>query len=479
MELIHSILSNVWSAALVVFFFGSSIFVHELGHFLAARRRGVVVERFSIGMGPAMLKWRAKDGVEYWLSWLPIGGYVRLPQLADMGAIEGDSTVDVTKLPPPSYTTRVLVFVAGAIFNLVFAFFLACILWVIGLPTREDASTTQIGYVMQKMELPDRSTQLSPAAKAGLRPGDTILEVDGTEVSDWSAVQQALALGTGRTADGKDRLVTLKIRRGEQVLDFTLNPVLAGDQKMRKIGVSSAHRIIVGKVVPGSVAESAGLRAGDRIVRADDLAIMSAAQLADYMDSHAAGTVKLGVQRGPAVETVSVGPQKQVQDFFNGFEISFGLQLTRENPFKQFQTILMNTLQSIASLVNPHSDVGLSKMSGPVGIISLFWDAANSEYPVRVAMWLTVLINISLAVFNLLPIPVLDGGHILFATIGKLRGRALPPDFVNAAQSVFIVLLFSMVIYLSVFDVRRIVRSDRAEPTPAAQEPKSVPAPAK
>src|SRR5471030_3144775 len=90
-DLLHSLLANVWPAFLVVLFFGGSIFVHELGNFLAARRRGVHVERFSIGFGPAIWSWRGRDGVEYRLALFPLGGYVLLPQLADLGAIEGKS----------------------------------------------------------------------------------------------------------------------------------------------------------------------------------------------------------------------------------------------------------------------------------------------------------------------------------------------------------------------------------------------------
>src|SRR2546423_13421052 len=106
MDLIHSLFANLWSVFLVVLFFGGSIFVHELGHFLAARRRGVRVERFSIGFGPAIWSRRGRDGVEYRLSWFPLGGYVLLPQLADLGMLEGESNVDAAKLPPVTYLTK-------------------------------------------------------------------------------------------------------------------------------------------------------------------------------------------------------------------------------------------------------------------------------------------------------------------------------------------------------------------------------------
>src|SRR5471030_853489 len=107
-ELLPTLLSNIWSIALVVLFFGGSIFVHELGHFLAARWRGAKVERFSIGFGPAIWSWYGRDGVEYRIAWLPLGGYVLLPQLADLGPIEGKSEVEVEKLPPVNYPTKMI-----------------------------------------------------------------------------------------------------------------------------------------------------------------------------------------------------------------------------------------------------------------------------------------------------------------------------------------------------------------------------------
>lgn len=477
MELLQSLLSNFGSLFLVIFFFGSSIFVHELGHFLAARRRGLTVERFSIGFGPKMFGWRGKDGVEYCLCWLPLGGYVRLPQLADLRELEGDSnTADVSDLPAPSYLTKLIVFLAGAVFNLIFAFLLASVLWVIGFPTTEDDSTTRIGYVVQTLTLPDESRQPSPASKADIRPGDVLLAIDGTEVRDWAAIQQALFLGSGRTADGSDRLVHLKLQRGDQILEKDVNPVLAGDEKFRRIGISAAHSVVIGQVAANSVAAQAGLQPGDRVTQMGTEEVLSLAQFSDYLKGHAAETVPLEVERNAAKVTLSIPPQKNAEETLAGVTFARNIQLTRENPVSQFKTILASTFRSMAALVNPRSDIGLSKMSGPIGIVNQFWLAATSSYPVRVAIWLTILINISLAVFNLLPIPVLDGGHILFATIAKLRGRALPADFIQGATSIFIVLLFSMILYVSYNDVRRLMR-DRSEIAPPPPPP-SIPAPA-
>jgi regulator of sigma E protease len=196
MEILSSALGNVWSIFLIVLFFGGSIFVHELGHFLAARRRGVKVERFSIGFGPRVLGWRGKDGVDYRLSLFPLGGYVALPQLADMSGIEGETESDVPSLPPISYSTRMIVFAAGAFFNILFAFALATILWFVGQPTSEDLATTRIGYVSSTLTLENGETVTSPAREAGLRPSSPAPAAPTTDAAAPSSPSSAPGSGS-------------------------------------------------------------------------------------------------------------------------------------------------------------------------------------------------------------------------------------------------------------------------------------------
>jgi len=153
-----------------------------------------------------------------------------------------------------------------------------------------------------------------------------------------------------------------------------------------------------------------------------------------------------------------------------GLAFSSGLHLTHPSPFIQIRDQVTMTFRELGSLLNPHSDVGLSKMSGPIGIVHMLSSAA--ETGLWAVLSLTVLINVNLAILNLLPVPVLDGGQMLFATIGRVRRRALPANFIVTTQGVFMVLLFSMIIYISYFNVRswaRDVRSDRA--AAAAQKP--------
>jgi regulator of sigma E protease len=467
MDSLTSLFGNVWSIATIVLFFGGSIFVHELGHFLAARRRGLKVDRFSIGFGPKICSW-TRDGVEYRLAWLPLGGYVALPQLADMSTIEGEST-SVDKLPPVSYSTRMIVFAAGAFFNILFALFLASILWVIGQPTSEEMATTRIGYIAKTITLADGSSVPSPASEAGFQIGDVIKAIDGTKVSDWPDLLQTLVTSAGVTSDGR-RQAVFSIERAGQPLTLTAHPRLAGDDNIRKVGISPAYTVIVAAVPEKSLAQTIGLQANDQIQTLNGVPLLSLATLVEAMQAKPATELSLQILRGTQTLALTV-PATRAADapalLGAGYRTNFGLVHT--NPFEQLYQQVVSTFRTLWSLLHPHSDIGISKMSGPVGISKIYWDAAQAG--IRYVLWIAILVNVNLAIFNLLPIPVLDGGHMLFATIGKLRGRALPMNFIATAQSVFIVLLFSMIIYVSVFDVRRIIRDNHVEP-PAKESSK-------
>ncbi len=459
MSLLQSLLGSLWSVFLIVLFFGGSIFVHELGHFLAARRRGVKVSRFSIGFGPAIWSRIGKDGVEYRLSWIPLGGYVALPQLADMAAIEGE-TESADRLPPVSYSTRMIVFVAGAVFNILFAFLLASVLWLVGQPTSEDLSTTRIGYIAKTITLADGKAVTSPAVEAGLKAGDTIRAIDGIRVREWPEVLQTLVMSAGVTADGQ-RTALFTVERDGKTLDILVHPRLSGDDNVRKVGILAAYTPIVAAVPEKSLAESVGLKTGDELLRLDSTPLLNLVQLMDTMqETTQAFTVT--VKRGDQTLDLHVPAGRPVEPaplLGAAYRTTYGLKYT--NPVRQITDQVIMTWRTLWSLVNPRSDIGISKLSGPIGIGKIYWDA--SEAGIRYVLYIAILVNVNLAIFNLLPIPVLDGGHMMFATIGRLRGRALPVNFIAAAQSIFVILLFSMIIYVSVFDVRRIANDVKAE----------------
>ncbi len=483
MDLFQILTSSVWSILMIALFFGGSIFVHELGHFWVARKRGVKVDRFSIGFGPAILKWKGKDGVEYRLSWLPLGGYVALPQLADMRGLEGEPGAEVAALPSPNYTTRMLVFGAGAFMNVVFAFALATILWKAGLPASADMQRAKIGHVLPEIELPDQTKAPSPAAAAGLLVGDTIVAIDGNPVETWDEMRQMLFTGSGRAADGKPQ-AALTVRRGEQTLILSARPVLAGDERMRMLGISPYEQLKVGKIEAGSLAEKAGLLPGDVLWSLDGVVLTSGQLYVAGLRAAPSRPSELVVERGGQKVTLAVPARPEAKEAAElGVLFEPETVLLHRTPWKQIEDNVKMTFRTLGSLLNRDSDIGISKLSGPIGIARVFHITAQTD--IRYVLWFTIIVNVNLAIFNLLPLPVLDGGHMLFATIGKLRGKALPAGFIQAAQSVFVAALLSMMLYVSFFDVRRIARDAKAEspakenadtPSGPAAQPESPPA---
>lgn len=484
-DLLSSLFSNLWSIFLVVVFFGGSIFVHELGHFLAARRRGVHVERFSIGFGPAILSWRGKDGVEYRLSWIPLGGYVLLPQLADLSAVEGKSETDVSALPPISYTTKMLVFVAGAAFNILFAFLLAMIVWVVGQPTIAVFNTTTIGHVEPTITLGNDKVVPNPAAEAGLQPGDVVKSIDDLPVRDFEDIMNAVVLGKERSADGR-RVSNFVIERGGRQLSVTVHPLLLGDDQLRVAGVQPAEDLTAEAVMPGSPAEAAGVRPGDRIVAVDGRPVFRRVTVANHLAQHADRPSAFVFQRGDSRLTLQIQPRLQSDSPGATPVPRIGIQyrepviVVHPTPWAQISEDVRMTFRTISALLSPSSDIGASKLSGPIGIARALHQQA--QWDIRRVLWFTILVNVNLAIFNLLPIPVLDGGQMLFATINRLRRRELPASFIMATQSAFFVLIFSLIIYVSFFDVRRLARdlqADRAEAAAAERAKETAPAPAR
>jgi len=457
--------SSVWSIALIVFFFGGSIFVHELGHFLAARRRGLRIDRFSIGFGPKIFAW-VRNGVEYRVSWLPLGGYVALPQLADMRGIEGQPVDDRATLPSISYADKMIVAVMGAVFNVIFAFALACVIWIFGLPTTDQQTTTTVGFVAATLTLPDGTEVESPAAKAGLKEGDRILRIDGRSVDDWGGLKQTLVSSTGRGSDGKPRSL-LTVERDGQIMEMEIFPRIGGDERMRLIGISPAEPLVVGATIANSPAARADILKGDRIVKVEGQTFYSRWQLEDHIARNAGKDVRYTIEREGKtlefalrpVEVVYTSDGQKTTSVGIGYETA--MLLIHPGPVEQIREQFVQMYRVLSALINPQSDLGIGQMNGPPGIVRVLF--ATSQIDIRITIWVTILININLAVFNLLPIPVLDGGHMLFATLGKLRGRALPARFIAASQSAFMILLFSLMIFVSFRDVGRWFRDTRED----------------
>lgn len=485
-----SILYDFTFLLVALFALGFTIFIHELGHFLAARQRGLLIKRFSIGFGPKIFGW-TRNGVEYRLSAIPFGGYVALPQLVDMGRIEGsdreqeekeslqswdeneakkDKSQVMDPLPKIGYSDKMIVSVMGAVFNILLAFFLACILSFFGYEVSDAQLTTKIGYVADKVErwnpLIQKGEEVSgPGKKAGLQVGDEILEVDGSSVESFMDIQNRIITGKQQTPEGV-RLVNLTILRKGQEVELEAYPVVFGSEEMRVIGIGPEETFFIEELTPDMPAIKAGLEIGDQPYAMDGQRIHSFSQLIDLLkntDSNQsiAFTVRKGGENGPEKTYDLIPVEKElavgaslVSRKLIGFRPVGKSVITYPNPFVLILKRVKDMYLTLTGLISPRSDVKLRNMSGPVGIVNHLSVFAKIGF--KKLLWFVVFINVNLAILNLLPIPVLDGGHMVFATIEKLRGQPLPLAFLERAQMLFVVLLFSFMLYVTFFDVQRL-----------------------
>jgi regulator of sigma E protease len=447
--------TKIYPAVLVVFFFGLTIFIHELGHFLMARRRGLVVERFSIGFGPKMFGW-VKDGIDYRVSWLPFGGYVALPQMSPMETLEGKTEKTPVELPAASPLSKILVALAGPVMNIILAFILATVVYWFGLP--QPVNPSIVGWV----EPGSREEQL------GIQPGDRIVAVDNHPVKTWMGVDEAVALS-------RSPEVKITIERGGTRTEYLLETEMNQMFGVKTINLYSRGRPYARSVFAGSPAEKAGILAGDRFLAVDNVPVSTQEQLRNLIGKRANLPTAVKVMRDGKILSLEVTPELNEAEkagrmgVLLGDEIDYRLVRPGPTPMAQFGDTLGQMGKFLMGLIH-HKETGISlkSASGPVGIVGGWWYQITRGGVLR-GIWFAVFLNISLAVFNLLPIPVLDGGHIVFAAIEGISRRKLNARFVHVTTMAFAALLISFMLYVTFFDIQRFIPwPQRAAPNPTA-----------
>lgn len=435
----------------VLLVFNLLIFVHELGHFLAARWRGLKIERFAIWFGKPI--WKAKiNGVEYALGTIPAGGYVSLPQMATMETIEGKTETPAERLPPISPLDKIIVAFAGPLFSFLLALAFALIVWQVGRPVSEAETSTVIGYVVKG----------GPADKAQLKPGDRVLAVDGKRVKKFGGMGESIQW---RVIRSEDRLIPVQYVREGVTNTVLVEPVKEPTKfwqrkSLRQIKIEPAMPAIVGRVFTNAPAARAGLRPGDEILEVNGTKIVNPGNVSDFIAELPGYELRLKVLRGTNVFEVTAKPEVPIKPDDKkprlGVEWSDGgrLDLVYPGPAEQVVDSVMAMVSTFDALFSRKSDIKPQHLGGFIKIINVYYILFQTEEGWRLVLWFSVLMNVNLALLNLLPIPVLDGGHILLALIEAVRRKPVGARVLQYVQTGCAVALIAYMLYIAFYDVQ-------------------------
>ncbi|MDU7580674.1 sigma E protease regulator RseP [Aeromonas caviae] len=413
----------LWNIGAFIVALGLLVAVHEFGHFWVARRCGVKVERFSIGFGKAIWRRLGKDGTEYVLALIPLGGYVKM---LDGRVDELKPGEEAQAFNHKSVWARMAIVAAGPMANFVFALFAFWLMFMIGVPSVKPV----VGEVRPA----------SIVAEAGILPGMEIVGVGGEETGDWESVTYALISHLG------DDSVQLKLKAANTsyAVDKTLQ--LAGwkfdPDKESPIGslgiVPLGGKVlpVVEAVVPSSASEKAGLQIGDRIKGVDGDAITEWTQFVERVQQSPAQPLQVTVERGGSEMTLTLTPDgKKVKGQLVGF-VGLSPQLV---PLPdEYRTLLQygplqalwHGVQKTWSLITLTFDmigkliggiVSLDNLSGPISIAK--GAGSSADYGLVYFLGFLALISVNLGIINLFPLPVLDGGHLVYFLIEAITGK--------------------------------------------------------
>ena len=437
---------------------GVLITFHELGHYWVARLCGVRVLRFSIGFGRVLIKRVDRHGTEWALSAIPLGGYVKM--LDEASASDVPRARDAVSSPPSResfasqpVSRRIAIVAAGPIFNLLLAALLYALLSFVG--TQEPAAVLAT------------PTPQSAAAVAGFQPGDRIVAVDERAIRSWSELRWALLqkLGEGDSID-----VTID-QRGAKLSRTLQMPAVADPSQadpLRLLGLRLATGVpVVRGVVPDSVGMAAGLQLGDRILSVQQRTDLDVGQLIQVIQQHPDKPLQLELERDSRKLSITLSPAPFTQPDGQvvgrvGVQlggnpemvmVSYGpLDSLVNGVVKTFDTAWFS-LRMMGKMIL--GEVSVKNISGPVTIADYAGQSAKIGWVAFVGY--LALVSVSLGVLNLLPIPMLDGGHLLYYLIEIVRGSPLPERFLEWGQRIGFGLLSALMVLALFNDSMRYV----------------------
>ncbi|WP_306518795.1 sigma E protease regulator RseP [Rheinheimera sp.] len=414
----------VWNLLSFVLALGLLVTVHEFGHFWVARKNGILVKRFSIGFGKTLYSWRDKQGTEFVIAAIPLGGYVRmlderidpvLPEFSDL-AFNNKSVLQ-----------RMAVIVAGPMANFIFAIFVLALMYIIGVPTLRPVVADV---------LPN-----SIAATAQLPANHQVVAVNGEEVRDWQAVSLMLIGQIGRDSV----IVSVKPLESDAVTDYQLDLTdwrfdPDKDSIFQSLGFipkQALPLLEVGNLSENSAAAKAGLQQGDKFIAAAGVSLKHWNDLVGIIQNNPGKAVPMLIERNGATLELDVTPESRVTSdgFHQGFlgvapkvqpldDSMFFDQ--RYGPVEAMWQGVVRTWQLVRlsfSMVEKliFGDVSVKHLSGPISIAQGAGDSAGLGLIAFLSF--LALISVNLGVVNLLPLPILDGGHLMYLVVELLTGR--------------------------------------------------------
>ena len=466
--MIENLIEITTSVLALLVTLGILVTVHEFGHFWVARRCGVKVLKFSIGFGKAVKTWVGKDGVEYVIAPIPLGGYVRMlgqedTSVADAEAVPAEE--QEKSFASKSVWQRMAISAAGPAANFLLAI---VIFWIINIAF----GTSGVAAVISSV------TEGSVAERAGLVPGDEIIAIDGEPTLIWQQVALQLV---GRM--GESGSVTFSVRGPESAAARDVNvPILSfmadstDPRPLKTLGITQIDiPAVIDKLIEGEAGEQAGLLAGDRIVRVAGQRIDGWTQWVEIIRASPELELEVEVERGNQLIELRLTPA--LSELPDGSRIgiigAYVQQVDYDDlvPREMLREVKYNVLSAIVPAITETYEksvfvlVSIKKMivglisvkniNGPITIAQVAGETAS--YGLNVYLGFLALLSISLGVMNLMPIPVLDGGHILYNLIEIVTRRPVPEKVQSFGLQIGL-LLISGIMMLAVYnDVARLL----------------------